>query len=534
MKRIALSLALTFVLIFASVMPLTVNAAAYVTLEQAESVAVEVAKEVNPIFTGEHTNNGMTSNAEISSNEQFYEFFFYYFPPNSAQAHAEYELYVYIGETSGEVYTSYTPSHYSPSNWTLQKKISSVTNTIVSWETAYRDVLNAKMNDILGHHILGKVALKDVNADGIPELFFIATNGEGGNEADLVIYTYYNGNAVEVFSETDYNEAQMSPRAIPFISGSDFWVWMFRPSDTGIMEEYRRYALANGVLTISQTIPIEHRLFTEPDEMPDYERIAPPEAVPLDRLVDKQAEKLFENDALVTGDYSSVYSFLAERSSAPAPTINVPPAQSSITATPTASTVYVDGAVTSFDAYLIDGSNYFKMRDIAYALKAKFNVEYDEARRAVVLTKDTAYVVTGGEMQNSGGGNKTATPTSNEIYLGGQKISLTAYVIGGNNFVKLRDLAIAIGFDVDWRNNGIWIESHQAYTEEDEPAPSDFTLEIAVQYLKVNIAERMPYGYHLDDKDYETKDPEYLNARDDIYLLGVSDEQVAGGVVFYI
>jgi len=41
---------------------------------------------------------------------------------------------------------------------------------------------------------------------------------------------------------------------------------------------------------------------------------------------------------------------------------------SAVTAIPTASTVLVDGQNIAFDAYNIDGNNYFKLRDIAYVI----------------------------------------------------------------------------------------------------------------------------------------------------------------------
>ena len=43
-------------------------------------------------------------------------------------------------------------------------------------------------------------------------------------------------------------------------------------------------------------------------------------------------------------------------------------AVSPATANPTASTVSVNSKIVSFDAYIIGGSNYFKLRDLAYSL----------------------------------------------------------------------------------------------------------------------------------------------------------------------
>lgn len=58
-------------------------------------------------------------------------------------------------------------------------------------------------------------------------------------------------------------------------------------------------------------------------------------------------------------------------------------------ATPTASSVYIDGKLTSFTAYRIDNFNYFRLRDIAAQID--FGVGYDEATNAVSLITSSAY-----------------------------------------------------------------------------------------------------------------------------------------------
>ncbi len=62
----------------------------------------------------------------------------------------------------------------------------------------------------------------------------------------------------------------------------------------------------------------------------------------------------------------------------------------------------------------------------------------------------------------------SATQSQQPIYLDGQQVSMTAYSIGGNNYVKLRDIGKEIGFNVYWQN-GVQIDSDTPYTGE---APS--------------------------------------------------------------
>ena len=58
----------------------------------------------------------------------------------------------------------------------------------------------------------------------------------------------------------------------------------------------------------------------------------------------------------------------------------------------------------------------------------------------------------------------TATLSSQPIYVDGQRVSMTAYSIGGNNYVKLRDVGEAVGFNVYWDGRAVQIESDKPYT----------------------------------------------------------------------
>ena len=45
----------------------------------------------------------------------------------------------------------------------------------------------------------------------------------------------------------------------------------------------------------------------------------------------------------------------------------------------------------------------------------------------------------------------TAEPTWQNIYVDGKQVSMTAYNIAGNNYVRLRDIGQQVGFNVYWR-----------------------------------------------------------------------------------
>ncbi|MCL2159649.1 MAG: WG repeat-containing protein [Oscillospiraceae bacterium] len=125
-----------------------------------------------------------------------------------------------------------------------------------------------------------------------------------------------------------------------------------------------------------------------------------------------------------------------------------------LTATPTAATVLVNGDEVAFDAYNIEGSNYFKLRDLAFVLsdtQKQFEVGWDEANNAISLTSGKPYTTSGGELAISESkASKTATPTSSKIYLDGKEVEFTAYNIDGNNYFKLRDVMQTFDVYVGW------------------------------------------------------------------------------------
>ena len=60
--------------------------------------------------------------------------------------------------------------------------------------------------------------------------------------------------------------------------------------------------------------------------------------------------------------------------------------------------------------------------------------------------------------------NLTATLSNQPIYVDGQQVSMTAFAIGGNNYVKLRDVGEAVGFNVYWDGSAVQVESDKPYT----------------------------------------------------------------------
>lgn len=61
-----------------------------------------------------------------------------------------------------------------------------------------------------------------------------------------------------------------------------------------------------------------------------------------------------------------------------------------------------------------------------------------------------------------------ATPSTNRVLVDGQEVRLTAYNINGNNYVMLRDIGRAVGFNIYWDCDSkcVQVESDKPYTGE--------------------------------------------------------------------
>lgn len=57
-----------------------------------------------------------------------------------------------------------------------------------------------------------------------------------------------------------------------------------------------------------------------------------------------------------------------------------------------------------------------------------------------------------------------AKPSSQAVYVDGQKADMEAYFIHGNNFVMLRDIGETVGFNVYWDGSAVQVESDKPYT----------------------------------------------------------------------
>ena len=115
----------------------------------------------------------------------------------------------------------------------------------------------------------------------------------------------------------------------------------------------------------------------------------------------------------------------------------------------------VDGKTAACELYAIDGSNYIKLRDLAYVLNgtgSQFSVERDEKSTMVSISTGKAYVADGNELSAAiPSYPPTIAKRMPTIQIDGNSVTdLSVYSIGSHDFFKLRELGGLLGFSVDY------------------------------------------------------------------------------------
>ncbi len=129
----------------------------------------------------------------------------------------------------------------------------------------------------------------------------------------------------------------------------------------------------------------------------------------------------------------------------------------------------INGKKVTSAAYLVNDNNYFKLRDIAYALNGsakQFSVGWDEKNQIITVNSGKSYKATGDEMKKPTAPKKTPYLTNHRLSINGTVINdITAYNINDNNYYKLRDLAAKLNFSVsyDEKNHSVNITTTAGY-----------------------------------------------------------------------
>lgn len=135
----------------------------------------------------------------------------------------------------------------------------------------------------------------------------------------------------------------------------------------------------------------------------------------------------------------------------------------SVTTSQVAAPVKVNGTEWDVSGYVVNNSNYYKIRDVAMILRNtldRFNVDWSTELSAVTVTTGQKYVIIGGELSGDSISADKIEENKAPIYVDGERVELTAYNIDGANYFKIRDIAEIAGFDVDWDGEFVQISAY--------------------------------------------------------------------------
>ena len=118
-------------------------------------------------------------------------------------------------------------------------------------------------------------------------------------------------------------------------------------------------------------------------------------------------------------------------------------------------------------------------------------------------------VLLNGDATNAAAG-LMAERSSQPIYVDGQKVELEAYNIAGSNYVKLRDIGKAVGFNVFWDGSAVQIDSDAPYEDDSLQAAAPLPQSSRRVTLPADSSKYVPQVGDLipcdDGTLYEVKD----------------------------
>ena len=118
-------------------------------------------------------------------------------------------------------------------------------------------------------------------------------------------------------------------------------------------------------------------------------------------------------------------------------------------------TLIIDGEHHEFPAVNFGGFNFLKLRDIAMLLngtEASFGIGFNSTANTITITSGMAYSPVGGELDPLVGITQNAVASQQTLIVDGRTVDVVAFNIGGFNYFRLRDIAVLIGFGVEFND----------------------------------------------------------------------------------
>jgi len=131
----------------------------------------------------------------------------------------------------------------------------------------------------------------------------------------------------------------------------------------------------------------------------------------------------------------------------------IPLRRDTVVATRLDSSTRVNDQNHNFHTFEVDGQNFIRVRDLAYMLSdtpMRFSVAWNSENRTVELRSNSPYVAVGHELTKVDPGGKTGTTAGSLIFIDERLRNFNTLNIGGETYFRLRDLASAFDFSINW------------------------------------------------------------------------------------
>lgn len=207
--------------------------------------------------------------------------------------------------------------------------------------------------------------------------------------------------------------------------------------------------------------------------------------------------------------------------------------------TPSDQGIYINDNKVEISGVKHQGFNYFRLRDIAYALKdtpSKFEVGYNKDRKSVVINAKTEY--TGDKISPEKLG-ENLKPVEIPIEVNKTLSHIEVVNVDGYNYFRLRDLAVLVGFEIKYNPEDKKVEIITEKENEDEDLATKLKKsKTPIIYGRDSCPACIKLKAYLDKNkiEYEFRSTEEPKNKDELISMGFNsvpqmfyDGEVYGG-----
>ena len=169
-------------------------------------------------------------------------------------------------------------------------------------------------------------------------------------------------------------------------------------------------------------------------------------------------------------------------------------------AEPAVSVLSINGTPITFQTFWINGYEYFKLRDLAFALNGtdmQFAVEWDSESNEIHLISGQPYVSVGGEMRQEDLVEEKALYSSSRFFLDGSDLGLSAYYVNDSNLFYLCCFMDNFGIELTW-DDITKATALNKKTDSNALASNTYTFpRIAIDQNLVKVSDKLPVRFSV-------------------------------------